>query len=364
MEIKNNKWNILKAVGIYLVIAAHCDGVIIGLFPLFSFLMPLFFFISGYFFRDMDFLQFLRKKVMRLLLPLYVWHWVYLAFAMFLGNYGFNLTDGKLSFVKLFVVPLVGYGGMVFCEAGWFLGTLFVAFLLYFAINRVFTDDKVKTVVCILLPCVGLYMAFHGYCDYLFHMGRLLSRSLFVLFFINLGQMYKKYEQYDRLSLKGTFIACLINVFMMMIYGDIGLNIKDKIFNIHHMLPYYGQGSYLLPFVVACTGIYLSLQFAKLVQEKWQNSSVINFVSKNTLSIMLHHVFVLFLIKWILYILQNKGYIVMENWDTAAFLSDCWYIPNVYPYLCYIYLFLGLAVPCAGCWLWDKMVLNWYKSDS
>lgn len=84
MENRNVIFDAIKALAIWLVVLGHCIQYLSGLdfwndrwFQfIYSFHMPLFFMVSGFFFASSTKLtiwEFLRKKCLTLLLPCFVW---------------------------------------------------------------------------------------------------------------------------------------------------------------------------------------------------------------------------------------------------------------------------------------------------
>ena len=71
---KNIKFLILQTIGIILVVLGHKGGINLftDWFPIYSFHMPLFIFISGYFYKtnsESNLIAFIKNKSKRLLIP-------------------------------------------------------------------------------------------------------------------------------------------------------------------------------------------------------------------------------------------------------------------------------------------------------
>ena len=67
-----NEINILKALAIMLVVSGHLEFSLLGMFTPYSFQLALFFFISGYLFKDKyltNIAEFMDKRIKRLLVP-------------------------------------------------------------------------------------------------------------------------------------------------------------------------------------------------------------------------------------------------------------------------------------------------------
>lgn len=77
----DNKVNVLKALAILLVVSGHLEFSLLGMFAPYSFQLALFFFISGYLFKEKyldDVSGFVVKRMKTLLLPyfctaLFIW---------------------------------------------------------------------------------------------------------------------------------------------------------------------------------------------------------------------------------------------------------------------------------------------------
>ena len=74
---RNQTFQWLEALAILMVLDDHVStriGILSSIFPYNSFYMPLFVFISGYFYRDRSIIQNIKHKTIHLLLPLFG-HW-------------------------------------------------------------------------------------------------------------------------------------------------------------------------------------------------------------------------------------------------------------------------------------------------
>ena len=109
-------FGILSALAIIMVVAGHLGyGILtVGeLFPYYSFHVPLFMFISGYFYTEEEQerpFYYIKKKVRRLLVPYFIWNLIY-------GLIAWGLRDGAgfafgepISVKSLFLDPFLhGY---------------------------------------------------------------------------------------------------------------------------------------------------------------------------------------------------------------------------------------------------------------
>lgn len=73
---RNQVFQYLEAIGILMVIDDHTGtniGIMSGIFPYNSFYMPMFVFISGYFYKDTPVWNNITHKAKHLLIPYLIW---------------------------------------------------------------------------------------------------------------------------------------------------------------------------------------------------------------------------------------------------------------------------------------------------
>ena len=261
----------LKAVAITLVVFGH---FLIAINPLrfsyhpvqvvYSFHMPLFFFLSGYMVGFKDHgklpLSFIKKKMTTLLLPWVSWTMISV---YYLGG-GENLGVESLQFF-----PFNGY---------WFLPVLFIMMILYFSYNRLL-DRIPKKSLCWLIGLVimgiifmlGLLMSDYSLLMYavywfVFLFGSYVAKYEIIASFIKKKSVYFAatvvlfliWKIYP-LSSNGVAWKSLANIVMFLIISVISsialLNIACTLYMpglVKRALGYIGQKSlviYLIPIV-------------------------------------------------------------------------------------------------------------------
>lgn len=183
MKQRYAQYDILKGIGILLVIICHA-----GLrgFPkevIYIFHMPLFFFVSGCFFKDYRFGDYLIKNIKQLLIP-----YLLFAFCMVVIKQ-MRAPDIMSSLISAFssLNPLDESDSYLF-ESIWFLMCLFNVRLIYWGINRVCRGEMWKEIsVCGLLYIVGFALQKTGVNLPLF-----IDSALTTVIFFSLGELYHK----------------------------------------------------------------------------------------------------------------------------------------------------------------------------
>lgn len=127
----NMTFGLLAGLAIVMVVAGHLGYEIMtvgGLFPYYSFHVPLFLFISGYFYgenAEEHPAAYMKKKIVRLLLPYFIWNLVYGLLAWLLRTKGFTMGE-EIGIRTLFLAPFLHGYQFIYNYAAWFVPVLFV----------------------------------------------------------------------------------------------------------------------------------------------------------------------------------------------------------------------------------------------
>ncbi|MEI6267134.1 MAG: acyltransferase family protein, partial [bacterium] len=150
--------DVLRGLGIIFIVAGHSSvGTGLVPFPPYSFHIPLFFFLSGYFFKEKfisksDFLKIIKT----LLIPLLFLTIFYALLGNFFASFGFNFLGSEISFKKIFISPFLLSNAFPFCYAYWFVGCLIILRLyfqtIHIYISRMFKiNGKYKSIIFLII---------------------------------------------------------------------------------------------------------------------------------------------------------------------------------------------------------------------
>ena len=149
-----------KALAISLVALGHLQTVYLVNEVIFAFVLPVFFFLSGYTFSSsatMPFGSMLRKKFRTLLIPYFGFSLILFAFWFFVRrNFGLSGHAADTSVTDALFQILRGVNSEVFVTPLWFLTCLFVVEVFFWLLLRL----RIKTIIATLvlgLFIVGLY---------------------------------------------------------------------------------------------------------------------------------------------------------------------------------------------------------------
>lgn len=154
----------LRAIGIFFVVLVHTGRVHNSLILTFikSFLIPLFFFISGLFakeaFYEISFFNFLKKLSQRLLIPYFFFSFVsYFSWLFLLQHFKENSFSPAKSLLGIFYSSGSG-DWLSYNVALWFFTCLFIVQVIFFFLIKIL-DKKVLGIILFLLSILGYLLA-------------------------------------------------------------------------------------------------------------------------------------------------------------------------------------------------------------
>lgn len=344
----NAQFGILSAIAIILVVMGHSgfNGVTFnGLFNYDSFHIPLFVFISGYFFKsDVSYKNakfYFIKKIKKFLIPFFIWNIIYGILAYYLREgFGIWYNSSTLLYI-MFIRPFTnGNCFFGFNDPSWFLLMLFNVQILDYCLRLLFNKFSNKQILILIISLVLSLLSvtftlnFNGAYEYV-----IVTRTLYMLFFFECGSIYKLYiEKYDYINNTKYFLIIfafqLILLFLSGYNGTIAGIWKSEFHN-----------SGILTILLALNGIAFYLRISRLLVPILTQNKLVNYISKNTFTIMMHHVLGFFITNCIWFVISLNSSII--NFDKQLFKTELWY--KTLPYnnegFLIIYVIMGIAIP-------------------
>jgi fucose 4-O-acetylase-like acetyltransferase len=246
-QTRDDFMDVFKAFGIIFMVMGH-----IGFGDLFdgfihAFHMPMFFVVSGYYYKDIrGGVYFAKKKAKSLLIPYVVFAVFYSIVNIFFGKYRVmlhflwdNNTDG---------VPFLG-------GALWFFTALFISETIYYGIRK-FVDEKIQIVVIIFISMIGCLVT--GFLSFRFPWSMDAG-------FVGVGLMHMGYW-IRKLYLKGVDLTNLnfivVSILMVMavlgIFNNGYINMRNGTYAI---IPLF----WINVFITVIVGINLSKMLKKII---------------------------------------------------------------------------------------------------
>lgn len=341
---------ILSELAVIMVVAGHLGYNILSvddLFPYYSFHVPLFMFISGYFYKDAEEehpLAYVKKKCVRLLIPYLTWNLFYGFVALFLRNCGLAMGEG-ISFRTLFLMPFLHGYQFLYNYAAWFVPVLFVTemmnLLMRLIARRLFKLSLQKLewlylAGSLLIGMAVVYLAIGGH---VWGNYKAPGRILFLYPCFQMGQFYRKnLEEHDTLG-SLPYFTILIGIQTLLHLCCNGLAFSSV------WCTGFANGP-LVPYLTIVSGIAFWLRIARLLTPLAGESRAVRYLGQNTFTVMMHHVMIFMLIKMILAgIAAHTGFCVDFDFEQYRTNIDYIYLVKGTEHFKMVYLTAGVVIP-------------------
>lgn len=373
----NTTFCILSALTIIMVVAGHCGYHIMTvgeLFPYYSFHVPLFMFISGYFYHDSEEeapFSYLKKKVRRLLLPYFIWNLIYGLIAWGMRCVGFAMGEG-ISPRTLFVQPFLHGYQFIYNYAAWFVPVLFLIQMMNMLARMILrkairglcrlrgkasdqtpgeterdgvtlskaAEDSIVEWVMLTgsllagIAVVQLAIGGHVWGNY-----KAPGRILFLFPCFQMGQFYlKKLEKHDTMG-NVPYFAVLLLVQVVLNVGLNGLAFSSV------WCTGFANGP-VIPYMTTVSGIAFWLRIARILTPVLGQSRSVQYLGRHTYAVMMHHVMAFMLVKIVIAAVA-AGTGMCADFDFGQFYAniDYFYFVRGAEQFGMVYLAAGVVLP-------------------
>lgn len=345
----NAQFQLLMALGMLLVVFGHADCSMLdvwGMFPYYSFHMPLFVFISGYFYKTADEAgvgAFLKRKIRHLLVPYFLWNAGYGIFAALLRQVGFTMGE-PVSVKTLFLTPFLNGHQFIWNSPAWFVPALFLVQVVNLFIRKAAGLLRLRSEYAL----TAAYLAFGIFClrmndDPILHEKWLvLIRTGYLLFFFQAGHLYRaKLEAKDRL--RGVWYFSLLFVIqlgLLYVYvGDISVSAA--------WMTHFPYGP-LLPFVTGLTGIAFWLRVSRMLEPLVHTIRPLRYLGDHTYDVMMHQLTGFLAVKGVIALAAAYTPLI-ASFDMEQFLTNAEYffLPHSREQFRLLYVAAGIGFPLA-----------------
>ncbi|WP_431030354.1 acyltransferase family protein [Lysinibacillus sp. LZ02] len=271
--------DILKGLGIILVILGHLQVAPNLISYIYLFHMPLFFFVSGYLMNVNKFAKvtdFIKGKTKTLLLP-------YLGFSIISIICYSVFTGAEISIKESFICFIEGKRNFIYYNiALWFLVGIFVVELMYFLLKKYIKND-------ILIFLVSIFISFSAVVfleviqspDWIWS----IDTAFYYLVYFVIGNLLKSHQKkYSASNFVQKSIMYTI-VFLSFSLNLILLLIPSKIQFVYSIINGKNEFLFVWLFICGLSGIVTYIVISKYLGK----SSVLEFIGKNSLIIFTLH---------------------------------------------------------------------------
>lgn len=278
----------LKGMAIILVIIGHLNNISSELDRyIYSFHMPLFFFISGYLFNFEKYVdigkEYLVKKIYSLIVPYFFFSVISYVFYIIMDS----LYQPQIQNIDVFkegilfniYVILFSANGYLINTPLWFLPCLFVTEILFFILRKYFKHDYMFVVIIVLFSFIGFLYPKHV----LLTMPWDVDTAFTAIVFYSTGYFFRR--NYENILFRTNYFFIL---FLFLIH--ITLSFINPRVDMHHL------NNYFLFYIMAFSGILIYTYIFKMIKP----SNILKFYGNNSLTILGFHYLILSILKYLL----------------------------------------------------------------
>lgn len=362
----NMTFCILSALAIIMVVAGHIGYNIMtvgDLFPYYSFHVPLFMFISGYFYRESEEehpLLYIKRKIRRMLVPYLIWNLVYGLMAWALRAVGFSMGEA-VSLRTLLISPVISGYQFIYNYAAWFVPVLFIIEAMNLSARLILRRveglmakwlnrrrgredgvDLTWLTECIMLfgsLIVGMTVVWLAVGGHVWGHYKAPGRILFLFPCFQMGQFYRqKLERHDTLG-NLPYFTIVIGIQLLFNMFCNGLAFSSV------WCTGFANGP-VIPYMTIMSGIAFWLRVARVLTPLLEKSKAVRYLGRNTYAVMMHHVAVFMLIKaMIAGVASSTG--LCADFDFGQYYAniDYFYLVRGVEQFKMVYLAAGVVLP-------------------
>lgn len=275
--------DLLKGIGIFLVVMGHCPDELNLHRWIYAFHMPLFAFIGGLFLRPQPFRQFAVKKMTRLLVPFFAWS----LFFWVLYDLVIYFCEPRLLGAQLKQIVYIAIGSGQNAVKGyanvalWFLPFLFSASMIYFIVAKLSERKWVEYAGVVFIAALGLICGFWE-----LRLPYKLNTAFTLYPFLWAGTKYFRIIQSVQLHTWGRWAAMII---CLCIY------VPCTLFNTRVDTASNVVGNFALFYPAA----FAAIIFCAIICRMIDKIGFVNFIGRNSLVILIFHMPIIQLILYL-----------------------------------------------------------------
>lgn len=333
---RNLYMDIVKGIGILLVVIGHCETPIGRYIYLFH--MPLFFFISGYFYKDKysnNPVEFIVKKIKTLYRPyiffailLIIMHNVFLK----VGFYSSTFSDLSIEYSNMckyfklsdiikytMKVLLLGQVDRIFGGALWFFISLIMASITFNIISYI----KIKTNKKEIFRAITIGILFNiAYLSTKFNINfHGINTAMIATGLFYCGYLYSQYDNKVKLNLE-VAIICFFILIISGFYGSINMAGNE-----------YTNIAFFI--INSLAGIYIVLFIATLVKKINLLSGILSYMGRNTIPVIGLHFISFKIVDIVRIVLFSMPYYTIGKFPVIDVYGMWWVV----------YALVGVTIP-------------------
>lgn len=313
-----------KALAISLVALGHMQSIYLVNEIIFAFVMPAFFFLSGYTFErsaNASFQELLRKKFRSLIIPYFGFSAVLFAF-WFLVRRTFGLSyETHATVTDVLMQILCGTNSTFFVTPLWFLTCLFVVEILFWCLLRMQKKFLMITVMALLFIPGLIYWTYMDILQ-LPHIFWNFDQACFFLSCLAIGFVTSKKKLVEKFlcSLKSDLFVFLLSALVF----SLAFMAREQ------------TTSPLLFVSMQALMIFSSLLAFTAICKPIRESAVLNFIGQNTITILALHIMVQSILRGVLFSFFHVAPEWIESSLIVSVVLTAVTIASLVPVICFI----------------------------
>ena len=352
----NEQFMLLSVIGIIVVVFCHMPGELFEFTEIFPFI-TLFVFISGYFYKEQNeenIGKYIYYKFKKLIIPFLIINLIYGVIINILKYFGFINFGADINLYTLLVQPFTNNSQFIFNYPAYFVPAIFLTTACYTIIHKKakkIKGFKEEILLGIFIVLNILSLVFQYYIRPL-NYSLIFLRVMFFLPFFEFGYLYKnKWQEKDDKIPTVPYLIVLfaINYILYKVFGTLN-------YNMHEFSTFRTEGL-VIPLISSVVGILFYTRLARILSNWLGKNKLVNYISNNTFAIMTHHMFVLFIFNFILYLI-NCNIVQIPYYDAARFTQGWVYmyeIPNLRILMQVVYVIYAILGSLGLQYLYDKI---------
>lgn len=324
---------ILSAIGAVMVVDVHswtALGPLTNYLPYNSFFMQMFVFISGYFFvysEDMKLGAYLKKKTINLLVPYYVWWFIYGFIVWFFKKYTVVNIGDDFSLFHLVLGPWLSGEDWAFNGPSWFIIPFYILQIVYFALRKIigkYWNEWIATIAFALLEILAMYIEiYRGPVPNWVNLFRVMA----LLIYYQFGVLYRKYFEAAFRKASG-LLVCSVCVLGDWILVNRYENTEFYFNKMQWRFPEVANHSALiliLPIATGILGTAFWLKVSQYFETVFGDNRLVNFISNHTFEIMMNHAICIWAANWLLILFRDSVYATDPGFAMHEIFESAWY---------------------------------------
>lgn len=344
-EIKNRNttFSLLYIVGIVLVLYRHfCQGqnlIFEYLFITSTYLVYIFFFSSGYFYKtdsESHPFKYIWRKFLKLIVPYFIGTIAYGIIGIFVKDYLPDYPIAPFTFKTVTYISLVNGLQFFFNLGAWILVSLFLNEVIYMLLRKILKFKHKELVIFGVFLAIGIGGLYLSLDPINFEWKLFIVRLMVSLPFYSLGNIYRVYL--EKIDIKISALIKLITyiaIFAVVSICNNGLPVD--------YVPSTGNGLTTNPmiyYLLSFASIHFWLIICTKLSKSFENNKTVDYIASHTFSIMMNHLFAVFLLKLFFYSISDH----LNNFSVEAFKGDCWYLYMPYGNRGFVILYIIWAI--------------------